>query len=160
MSLILLAALSDNNVIGKDNTLPWHIPEDLKRFRGLTFENPVIMGRKTYESILQKLKKPLDHRINIVLSQTLEDHDVIVKKSVREILSYCYNFEKAYVIGGQQVYASFLPFCSIMELTRVHNSLDGNTFFPEVDWKEWRNVNREENNNGKYSYSFVRYEKQ
>ena len=144
--LAIIAAISDNNVIGKDNKLPWSIPEDLKRFRKLTIYCPVIMGRKTYISIIKHLGEPLDKRINNVLTRRKNykaRKGVQVFNSLDDAIFNNWEHKKCYVIGGESVYEEALPLTKYLELTRVHKEVEGDAFFPEVDYRDWNLVNSE-----------------
>lgn len=155
--ITLIAAVSENNVIGNKQTIPWHIPEDLQRFKDLTSGHPVIQGRKTYESIVKKLGKPLPDRTNIVLSKNLSSREgILVARTVEEALRFA-DAEKgdSYVIGGSEVYKMFLPLADRMELTRVHKRVEGDSFFPEIDFNSWEKINEVK----RRSYSFLTYER-
>jgi len=160
MSLTLIASVSDNNVIGLNGKLPWNIPEDLKRFRELTIGHPVIMGRKTYDSIPEKFR-PLPKRKNIVLSRSFEENEKIyLARNMREARELV-GEEDAYIIGGESIYRLFLPFADKMEITRVHKSFEGDCFFPKMNWGRW-NLDKEEKNASKNKgilYSFMTYSK-
>ncbi len=156
MCVVIIAAISENNVIGLENKIPWYIKEDMKRFRDLTLNHSVIMGRKTYDSLPQKVK-PLPQRRNIVLSRTLKESEgIYVAKSVEEALRLSEG--ERYVIGGRKVYEVFLPLAERMELTRVHQDFVGDAFFPEVRWDDWNLVSKTKCL-GKESifYSFLSY---
>jgi len=158
MNLTLIAAISENNVIGIDNKLPWHIPEDLKRFKRLTTGHPVIMGRNTYLSIPDRYR-PLPKRKNIVLSTTLEEQNSIyVARNVDHAIVLTEK-QESFVIGGVRVFESFLPYVNKMEITNVHQEYEGDIFFPEVNWDDWRLVNEEGNisGNNEIPYSFLSY---
>ena len=164
MILSLVAAVSDNNVIGKDGTLPWRLPDDLKHFHDLTVGHPVIMGRKTYESIPEE-HRPLPDRTNIIL--TRQDIDVpgcVVVHSFEEALRMSDGrMEEIFVIGGAEVYRQALPLAQRIYLTRVHANVDGDAFFPDVSWDEWREVSREEHAADArhvYPFTFLTYERQ
>ncbi|MEI8321046.1 MAG: dihydrofolate reductase [Alphaproteobacteria bacterium] len=137
----LIAATSENGVIGHKNSLPWHLPEELKYFKKMTAGKPVIMGRKTFDSMG---KRPLPNRVNIIISRdpqpTLGCH---VVSSIEEALHAAGNCEEIMVIGGAQIYESFLPLASKIYLTVVHQECEGDTCFPEVSWKEWSLVSAE-----------------
>jgi len=152
--IIMIAAVSKNNVIGKNNSIPWHIKEDLQRFRELTLNFPVIMGRKTFESLPIK---PLPHRTNIVLSkqENLELQGVIVKQSLEEAIEYCRGFEKVFIIGGQNVFEQGMRYAVTLEITRVEKEVEGDAFFPEIKEKEWKLEKEEE----KLGYCFQTYKK-
>jgi dihydrofolate reductase len=159
MNLVLIAAISDNRVIGKDGELPWRVPEDMKRFRELTSGNSVVMGRKTYESIDEKFR-PLPNRKNIVLSQSVDDLEgAYIARTAEEALELSNNSD-TYVIGGEQVYDLFLPLADKLEITRIHRKYEGDVFFPEVNWGEWNLVGGEKDlisKNKDIPYSFLSY---
>jgi dihydrofolate reductase len=159
MDLTIIVAISENNVIGKDNKIPWHISEDLKRFKRLTLNRNVIMGRKTYESI-PEVFRPLKQRKNIVLSDTLHKQDgIYVARTIGEAIGFI-DGENPYVIGGAEIYKLFLPLSNKLEITRVHKNFEGDAFFPYVNWMEWKSTKIDSNKseNG-LSYSFLTYEK-
>lgn len=155
MIITLIAAVSANNVIGKNNQLIWHLPSDLKHFKQLTSGHAVFMGRKTYDSI----GKALPNRRNIVISRTiknLEGCEVVV--SLKEGFKLCADEEVVYVIGGAEIYREALPLADQIQLTRVHQDFDGDTFFPEINPKQWREIKREDFNpdeKNAYAYSFI-----
>lgn len=153
MELVIIAAISDNNVIGKEGKLPWHIPEDLKRFKKLTLNYSVIMGRKTFESI----GKALPDRINVVVThdKNYQPIDVIVVHSFDEAIGKCKNYEKTFIIGGQSIFAEALNIADKLEITEVHETIDGDAYFPDFDKNEWKETKREDHG----EYSFVTYVK-
>lgn len=131
--LSLVVAASENNVIGKDNQLLWHLPNDLKFFKNTTWGMPVIMGRKTYESV----GKPLPGRTNIVITRQ-EDwsaEKVIAVKSMDEAIQQSSSMDarEAYIIGGGEIYKQSMDIADRIYITRVHAVLEGDTFFPEID---------------------------
>lgn len=152
----IIAAVSENNVIGNNNDIPWHIPEDLKRFKDLTIGNAVIMGRKTYESIISRLGHPLKGRKNIVLSRNhdFKDMGVVIARTIDEALEKSNDNDIAYVIGGESVYREFITYSSLMNITRVHKKVEGDAFFPEIAWEQWVETSREDRD----KYSFLIYE--
>jgi len=136
MNLTLIAAVSRNNVIGSNGKLPWHIPEDMKKFKELTIGHPVIMGRKTYESIPKNFRQ-LPGRKKIILSNSLEDKEgIYVARDVIEALDLTES-EESYIIGGESVYKSFMHMANRLEITRVHRDFEGDSFFPKIDLVEW-----------------------
>ena len=158
MKITLIAAISENNVIGKDGKLSWNIPEDLKRFRELTLEHPVIMGRKTYESIPAKFK-PLKGRKNIVMSNSLNSQDgIYIARNIGEALALTEN-KDTYIIGGAEIYKLFLPIADELEITRIHRNYDGDAHFPEIEWNEWKLVRETEgfSEDEKIPYFFQTY---
>lgn len=145
MRLSLIAALAANGIIGRDNSMPWHLPEDLKRFRALTMGHPIIMGRKTWES----LGRPLPGRTSIVVSRQagLEIGGAWVVPSLDaavELAATVDGGEDAFVIGGAQLYALALPRVDRLLLTEIADAFDGDTRFPEFDRGNWQEVAREE----------------
>ena len=136
----IIAAVSENNVIGHGNALPWRIPEDLARFKALTLGNTLIMGRKTFESI----GRPLPRRTTVVLTRRkgFAAAGVLVAHDPEEALSLVKG-PAAFVAGGADVYRLFLPFASKLFLTRVHGVYDGDTYFPPFDADQWSLVSSE-----------------
>ena len=136
----LIVAISQNRVIGRENKLPWHLPDDLKYFRRITKGNPVIMGRKTYESI----GRPLPQRQNIVVSRdpsyVAEGCEVV--NSLEQALKAADTEKETFIIGGAELYRQSLEFVNRIYLTEVHASVEGDSFFPELD-KEWQEVSRQ-----------------
>jgi dihydrofolate reductase len=139
-NITIIAALSKNNVIGFNEKIPWKIKDDMIHFKDLTMGHPVIMGRKTYKSLPESFR-PLPGRKNIVMSKSLESIEgIYLAKNIGEALKITEN-QEAYIIGGSQIYESFLPFANKMELTRIHRNYEGDVYFPEINWKEWSLVN-------------------
>lgn len=153
-TISIICALSDNGVIGKDNKLPWHISADLKRFKQLTLGHPVIMGRKTFESI----GKPLQGRTNIVITrdQDYRAKGVAIAHSLDEALDMARAKDKQeiFIIGGAQVFEQSLSFVDKLYLTIVHTTIEGDAFFPEYgDFKQVLFEKAETNE--KYNYTFI-----
>ena len=159
MDLTIIAAVSENNVIGIGGGIPWKIPEDMDHFKFLTMGHPVIMGRKTYESIPKNFR-PLKNRKNIVLSSGLGPGDgIYVARTIEKALQLT-SYEDSYVIGGERVYRDFLPLANRMELTRIHEIYNGDAFFPKVDSNDWELVDDSRNITGLgLEYSFLSYVK-
>ncbi len=136
MFISLIAAMAENGVIGKDNKLPWHLPEELQYFKKTTLGKPIIMGRKTFESMNAK---PLPNRHNIILSQNLEfsAEGCTVVRSIPEALKAAGEAEEVMIIGGSKIFEVFLPIASRLYLTIVHKIYRGDSYFPNVDWSEW-----------------------
>ncbi len=138
----LIVAAADNNVIGKDNAMPWHIPEDFKHFKTVTMGKPCIMGRKTFESILESLGKPLPGRVNIVVSRTNYQHaGALTCRDLDEAIDQASKVEGAVeimIVGGAQIYALAIPCANRIYLTRVHQMPDGDAHFPALgpEWVE------------------------
>lgn len=137
MILSLLVAASENNVIGKNNQLPWHLPNDLKYFKNLTWGMPILMGRKTFDSI----GKPLPGRKSIVITRNkdweYEGVDVVhsIEEAVQKAESY--GVKEIFVIGGAEIFKTSLSAANRIYLTRIQQDFDGDVFFPEVSEKEW-----------------------
>ncbi len=134
--IIILAAIAEKNrVIGKDGKLPWYISEDLKRFKRLTTGYTVLMGRKTFESIVERLGKPLPERRNIVLTSKLFAHypDVETYPSIESALAAIKSEEKIFVVGGERVFKETLQMADTLELTIVEGDYEGDAFFPEYE---------------------------
>jgi dihydrofolate reductase len=149
MILSLIAAASENNVIGKDGGLPWHLPAEMRYLRETTRGKPAIMGRKTYESILKIGRAPLPGRHNIIVSRQpgmrYEGADVVA--SVEEAVEMARQdaVEEAFVWGGEQIYSAALPLADRIYLTRVHTVIeDGEACFPEFDLMEWEEIRKED----------------
>lgn len=141
--LSVIVAIADNNAIGKDNKLLWHLPEDLKRFKRLTTGHRLIMGRNTFLSLPNG---PLPNRINTVITNIPDENfeGCEMARSVEEALGLCKEGEESFVIGGGMIYRQFLPVAHRLYLTRVHKSYEADTFFPEIDFSNWVEVYREE----------------
>lgn len=135
MILSIIVAMSQNGVIGKDNQLPWHLSEDLKRFKAITMGHPILMGRKTYESI----GRPLPGRTNLVLSkQGFKSEGLQVMGTLGQVLDLYPNEKEIFVIGGAQIYAQALPLADKIYLTRIEKEVEGDTFFPQVNWNDYQ----------------------
>jgi dihydrofolate reductase len=156
----IIAAVASNNAIGKDNDLLCHLPGDLARFKELTLHHTVIMGHRTYLSLP---KGALPHRTNIVLSRsTREIEGCMVADSLEKALEMCKTEDEVFIIGGGTLYQQALPLADRLYLTHIHAALEGDTFFPSVNYTEWIETHREERSlSGKYthSYAFVDYRK-
>lgn len=129
--LIAIAAMASNRVIGRDGKLPWHLPDDLKFFKQTTLGHPVLMGRKTFESIVERLGKPLPGRKNIVLSRTMPvREDALVIRATAELAQIDAGPQPIYLIGGAQLYEALLPQCDELLLTYIDAAHEGDTCFP------------------------------
>ncbi len=162
--IILMAAVSQNNVISIDGKLPWRIKEDMARFTQLTTPHPIVMGRVTYESIPQKYR-PLPGRQNVILTRdsSFGENGIFVVHSLEEALESLnqrklymegIDYSKIFIGGGQQVYEQALPYATLLEITHVHQQVNGENlqYFPEI-FPEWNEQKRED----KEGYSFVTY---
>jgi dihydrofolate reductase len=141
-NISIIVAIAENNGIGKNNDLLWHISADLKRFRQITLGHTVIMGKNTYLSLPLR---PLKNRRNIVISDNRSDHfeGCLTVFSVDEAIENCNENEESFVIGGASVYRQFMPFAQRLYLTRVNRSFDADTFFPDIIASQWEEISRE-----------------
>lgn len=150
--------MSSNRVIGVNNTLPWHISEDLKYFKSLTTGHTIIMGRKTYESI----GRPLPNRRNIVISRNTEAsyEGAEVVHSIEDAFSICKNDNEVFVIGGSNIYEQALSLVDYIYITEIKKSFSGDAFFPEINKQMWIESSRENHiTNDGLEFSFVKYQK-
>ncbi len=157
----LIAAVSDDRGIGKDNDLLWHIPEDLKRFKNLTMGKTLIMGKKTWESLP---RKPLPGRKNIVLTDIPGEciDCSITAYSVEDALGKCSPGEEIFIIGGASVYRQFMPLAGRLYITHVHRKARADVYFPKIDMRIWKVVENTgfiSGDEAKLPYSYVIYEK-
>ena len=160
MKLSIIVAASQNNVIGKNNQLIWRLSADLKRFKALTTGHHIIMGRKTFDSI----GKPLPNRTSIIITRQADykAEGCIVVNSLDEALAKVPEDQEAFIIGGGTIYKEVLDKADKLYLTLVHSKFDGDTFFPKVDDKIWKSVNREDHlpsEKNEYAYSFIDFVK-
>jgi len=142
MDITLIVAMAENRVIGANNAMPWHLPDDLRRFRALTMGHPILMGRKTHEAI----GRALPGRRNIVMTrdagQSFPGCEVITR--TEDAQGICQASEALFVIGGAELYRLFLPRAHRIELTIIHRDFEGDTYFPEISPESWVEVAREE----------------
>ena len=138
---ILIAATSQNNALGKDNKIIWHLPDDFKRFKELTSGHHIIMGRKTFESF----PKPLPNRTHVVITRqkNYTPEGCIVVNSIEEAFEICPKNEDVFLIGGAEIYKLGLPFTDKIELTFINETFEADAFFPEIDFSEWKLTNEE-----------------
>ena len=153
---IIIVAISQNGVIGRDGRLPWHLPSDLKHFKKTTMNYPIIMGRKTFDSI----GKPLPGRNNIVLSRnsSLLLPGCAVVHSIEEALELCREDDKVFIIGGADIFNDCLPITDTIIVTALEREVDGDVFFPEIDpavFKQTEAINHDLEE----PYSIIRYER-
>lgn len=155
----IVVAKASNNVIGAKNDLIWHLPNDLKHFKSLTSGHPIIMGRKTFES----LGRPLPNRTNIVVTrdQNWNAEGIEITSSLVKAIETAKKIdEDVYIIGGGNIYKQAMEFTDVLYITEVHHEFDGDTYFPEIDSEEWEEVDREDfkkDEKHPYAYSFVTY---
>ncbi|MCK9424103.1 MAG: dihydrofolate reductase [Bacteroidales bacterium] len=132
----IIVAIADNLAIGKNNDLLWRLPADLKRFKKITSGHPVIMGKRTFESLP---RRPLPNRPNIVITDIPgeEFEGCEMAYSVVDAIAKCNPGEETFIIGGASVYRQFLPYADRLYLTRIHKFFEGDAFFPEIDFSQW-----------------------
>jgi dihydrofolate reductase len=161
MKLSLIVAMSANRVIGRDNKMPWHLSADLKRFRAITMNSPILMGRKTFESI----GKPLDGRTNLILSKNpdYQPDGCLVFDSLENALNAAKRFgDELFIIGGATLYEIALPLAQRLYLTNIETEFEGDTFFPELDWNDWNEIACEhivDDEKVDFTYRFLTLEK-
>ena len=139
--ITMIAAAAENDALGKDNDLVWHLPDDFKRFKDLTTGHHIIMGRKTFETF----PKLLPNRTHIIITRKKDytAEGCIVVHSMEEALNKVVNDDQPYIIGGGEIYKLGLPYADKIELTRVHGDFDADAFFPEVDPADWELIEEE-----------------
>ena len=160
--LSLIVAKAKNNVIGKDNQLIWHLPEDLKRFKRLTTGHTIIMGRKTFESLGRVLPK----RHHVVLcndaNMKIDDENVEILEDISLLDKYIKDEEEHFVIGGATMYRLLMPYCTKMYITEINQEFDGDVSFPEINMNEWKVTEREKglkDEKNPFDYEYVTYER-
>jgi dihydrofolate reductase len=160
MKINLIFARAANGVIGKDNAMPWHLPEDLAHFRALTQGHPVIMGRRTWDSLPPRFR-PLPGRSNIVVTrqENFDEKGAQPAPSLDYALQLCEQSTEVWVIGGEQIYALALPLADRVEVTEIHQDFEGDAYAPTLG-PEWQEATREAHvSTGGLPFSFVRYER-
>jgi dihydrofolate reductase len=153
--IIMIAAVAENNALGKGNKLVWHLPNDFKRFKSLTSGHHIIMGRKTFESF----PRPLPNRTHIIITRQkeYEAEGCIIVDSIEKALEICPKNEDSYIIGGGEIYNLGLPHADKIDITRVHHEFEADAYFPEIDTKEWELILSEFNEKDEkhlYDYTF------
>jgi dihydrofolate reductase len=160
MKISLIVAMASNRAIGLNNQIPWHLSADLKKFKKITMGAPILMGRKTYESI----GRPLPGRSNIIISRNPEYRQAgcLVFNDIEQALQSCRDRAEVFVIGGSDFYRSMLAAADTLYLTQIHREFPGDTFFPELDASQWIEVEREDIQDDPdvaFNYSFLKLEK-
>ena len=153
--IIIIAAMAENRVIGKNNALPWSLKADMARFKELTMGWPCIMGRKTWESLP---KRPLPGRLNIVISRSLAAGaapGATVLPSLQEAIQHCTGHQKVFICGGASIYREALVLANKIELTVIHQQYEGDAFFPEIDTALWAKTGSADFD----GFSFISYSK-
>ena len=162
MQISMIAAIDKNRLIGNGPNIPWHLPADLRHFREMTIGKPVVMGRKTFET----LPKPLAKRKNMILTRNRNytaPKACIVVHSVEDVIKTAKTFNEnetteLMICGGAPIYAAFLPYANRLYLTQIHAVFEGDVYFPEVDWNEWEEVSRTDHKadeKNRHQYSFL-----
>lgn len=161
MKISLIVAMSSNRAIGLANQMPWHLSADLKRFKQITMGHPILMGRKTFESI----GRPLPGRTNIIVSRNLaySAEGCVVVESVEAAISHgCQLANEVFVIGGSTLYEATLPIAGSLYITQINQTFDGDTFFPDFDANDWVEIEREDvmdDTRVSFSYSFLKLQR-
>mgnify|MGYP000088055940 CR=1 FL=1 len=153
--ITLIAAIDENRVLGKDNKLIWHLTEDLKRFKRLTTNHAIIMGRRTFESLPKAL--PKRHNIVVTRNRNYSKEGVTVCHRLVEAIACASDDEQPFIIGGGQIYEQAIKLASVIELTKIHDQFEGDVFFPEIDNEEWTIINEQRMKHPKFDYSFITY---
>lgn len=158
--LSIIVAIANKNVIGKDNALIWHLPEDLKRFKQITTGKTIIMGRRTFES----LGRVLPNRKHIVLCNDMEmnidNENVEVVKDIKDLDKYINSSEENFVIGGATIYRLLMPYANKMYITKINEDFDGDAFFPEIKEEDWRIVDTQKgikDEQNPFDYDYITY---
>jgi dihydrofolate reductase len=159
MIVSIIVAIGENNAIGKNNQLLWHMPNDLKHFKEVTSGHTIIMGRKTFDSV----GKPLPRRRNIVVTrQNITIPGCEVVKSVEDGLALCKDDDEVFIGGGAEIYKQAMHLTNRIYLTIIHQSFDADTFFPEINKQEWKEISREDfqpDEKNPLPYSFITLER-
>jgi dihydrofolate reductase len=156
----MIVAMGENNAIGKDNELLWHLPADFKHFKSVTMGKPILMGRKTYESI----GKPLPGRKNIVITRNKSffAEGIVIVNSIEAALEEAQEHEEVMVIGGASFYQQMLPVAERLYVTKVHHTFEADAFFPDINSDKWRVTEQSEcaaDDKHAYDFSFMTYQR-
>ncbi|RYY34947.1 MAG: dihydrofolate reductase [Sphingobacteriaceae bacterium] len=159
MTISIIVAIAQNYAIGKNNQLLWHMPHDLKHFKETTSGQTVIMGRKTFDSV----GKPLPRRRNIVITrQEIAIEGCEVVQSINDAIDLCKDEEEVFIVGGAEIYRQSMDITNRIYLTIIHHDFEADTFFPEIDYAEWKETAREDykaDEKNPYPYSFITLER-
>ena len=158
--LSTIVAIANGNVIGKDNKLIWHLPEDLKRFKRITTGKNIIMGRKTFES----LGRVLPNRKHIILCNDMEmnidNENVEILDDISKLDKYINSDEENFVIGGATIYKLLMPYVKKLYITKINQDFEGDVYFPEIKETEWKEISKEKglrNDENPYDYEYITY---
>ena len=157
MNIILIAAMASNRVIGRNNAMPWHIPAEMRFFRATTIGHPVIMGRKTFET----LKAPLSGRRNIVVSRNpaYRTEGAAHATSLRQALSFCQETETVYILGGSQIFAKAMPRADGIILSVLDRPVDGDVYFPEISPEQFEQTGKVRHEEGREPFTVFYYQR-
>ncbi|MGB0890933.1 MAG: dihydrofolate reductase [Flavobacteriaceae bacterium] len=160
--ITIIAAIANNNALGKDNDLIWHLPADLKRFKSITSGHYILMGRNTFESI----GKPLPNRTTVIITRNKNyfKEGCLIAHSLEEAIDLAENDTNIFIIGGAQIYNETMKkgLADTLDITLVHNDFNADVFFPKINLNEWEETKREDfkaDEKNKYNFSFVTYKK-
>ena len=158
--LTIIAAAGENNALGKDNDLVWHLPDDFRRFKKLTSGHHIIMGRKTFESFPQ----PLPDRTHVVITrkENYKKSGIVVVHSIERAIEFSKDDPQPFIIGGGEIYQMGIDVADKIELTRVHGTFEADTFFPEIDEDQWELVSQEfhpKDEKHNYAFTYLTYER-
>jgi len=158
--ITVIAAVAENNALGKENQLLWHLPDDFKRFKTLTSGHYIIMGRKTFESF----PKPLPNRTHVIISRqaNYQPEGCIVVNSLEQAIAVCPKTEEVFIIGGGEIYRQSIAVADKLDLTKVHATFEADTHFPEIDLSQWQLVFEEyhpKDERHDYAFTFQTYSK-
>ncbi|MQR96202.1 dihydrofolate reductase [Fictibacillus phosphorivorans] len=158
MNFSIIAAMDVNRVIGKDNDLPWRLPRDWKYVQEVTMGKTIVLGRKNFESI----GRALPGRKNIVLTRksNFSSQDCIILHSINDVLKICEGDEEVVIFGGEEIYTQFMPMVTKLYLTKIHHVFEGDTYFPEINEKDWKEISRVrgvKDQENPYTYYFHQY---
>ncbi|MBH0168060.1 dihydrofolate reductase [Fictibacillus sp. 18YEL24] len=158
MNFSMIAAMDENRVIGKDNDLPWRLQRDWQYVQKITMGKTIVLGRKNFESI----GKALPGRKNIVLTRKREfsPENCLIVHSTDELLQTCRGDEEVFIFGGEEIYTQFMPMATKLYLTKIHHTFEGDTYFPEINERDWKEISRVkgiEDKQNPYTYYFHQY---
>jgi len=158
-NISIIVAIASNNAIGKDNDLLWHITNDLKRFKQITKNHYIVMGKRTYYSLPVR---PLPHRTNMIITDIKDESidNCLMAYSIEDAIDKMDNSKENFIIGGGSIYNQFMPLADKLYITRVHKDFDADTFFPEISLEEWKLISEEsvtDDTQNDFTYTFEIY---
>jgi dihydrofolate reductase len=165
MTISIIVAIAENNIIGKDNTLIWHLPADMKYFKEKTTGHCIITGRKNYESIPEKFR-PLPNRTNIIITRQKDYHapGAFIVNTIEDAIEKAKQIggDEVFIIGGAEIYKQCIHLADTLYITKIHHSFEGDAYFPEINLKIWnqiKNLDFQADEKNKYNYSFGEFKK-